>query len=106
MLLTPDDKVSLKGASDIVKRRSRQNVIFELGFFYAKLQRKTGRILLLHKGMIELPSDISGVVYVDISHGISAAGEDIRREVRDWLRGARWRSNASTTGHKAAVQRR
>lgn len=32
------------------KRRSRQNVIFELGFFYAGLERRSGRVILLHKG--------------------------------------------------------
>ena len=61
----------------------RQNVIFEMGFFLAHLGRKSGRVILLHKGPIDLPSDISGVVYVDISHGIEAAGEAIRREVQN-----------------------
>ncbi len=82
VLLTPDDKVVPSGTDD-EKRRSRQNVIFELGFFYASLERSSGRILLLHKGDVELPSDISGIVWIDISGGITAAGEDIRKEVAD-----------------------
>jgi predicted nucleotide-binding protein len=81
VLLTPDDRV-LAGATDSEKRRSRQNVIFELGFFYAALGRRAGRVLLLHRGSVELPSDIAGVVWIDISNGIEAAGEEIRREVR------------------------
>jgi predicted nucleotide-binding protein len=80
VLLTPDDKVIASGTND-EKRRSRQNVIFELGFFYASLERSSGRVLLLHKGEVELPSDISGIVWIDISKGIAEAGEEIRREV-------------------------
>jgi CheY-like chemotaxis protein len=80
VLLTPDDKVVSSGTND-EKRRSRQNVIFELGFFYGMLERQSGRVLLLHKGPIELPSDLSGIVWIDISEGILAAGEEIRKEV-------------------------
>ncbi len=79
-LLTPDDKVVPRGTND-EKRRSRQNVIFELGFFYGALERRSGRVLVLHRGDTELPSDISGIVWIDISAGIAAAGEDIRKEV-------------------------
>ena len=79
ILLTPDDKAISVGSND-EKRRSRQNVIFELGFFCGALERRSGRILLLHKGLIELPSDISGVVWIDISNGIAAAGEEMRKE--------------------------
>lgn len=80
VLLTPDDSgVSL--ATDDDKRRARQNVVFELGFFYAQMGRKTGRVIALRKGPIELPSDIQGIIWIDIPHGIKAAGEDIRKEV-------------------------
>jgi predicted nucleotide-binding protein len=80
VLLTPDDRAIAHGTND-EKRRSRQNVIFELGFFYAALERASGRVLLLHKGDVELPSDISGIVWVDITNGIAAAGEEIRKEL-------------------------
>lgn len=80
VLLTPDDKAISTDSND-EKRRSRQNVIFELGFFYGALDRRSGRILLLHKGDVELPSDISGVIWIDISKGIHAAGEEIRKEL-------------------------
>ncbi len=80
VLLTPDDKVIGSGSGDD-KTRSRQNVIFELGFFYGALGRRSGRILLLHKGPVELPSDINGITWIAIDKGISAAGEEIRREV-------------------------
>jgi CheY-like chemotaxis protein len=84
VLLTPDDKVIGSGSSE-EKRRSRQNVIFELGFFYGALERRSGRILLLHKGPVDLPSDTSGIVWIDINNGIAAAGEEIRKEVASLL---------------------
>jgi predicted nucleotide-binding protein len=46
-----------------------------------KLGRKSGRIILLHKGPIEIPSDIIGIEYIDITNGIKSAGEGIRREL-------------------------
>jgi CheY-like chemotaxis protein len=80
VLMTPDDIAKGKeGKSD--KRRSRQNVVFELGFFYGQFGRKKGKTLVLHKGSLELPSDIQGITWIDISHGVKAAGEDIRREL-------------------------
>lgn len=85
VLLTPDDKVYASEATNDQKRRARQNVILEMGYFLGKLGRKGGRVILLYKGEIELPSDISGLVYIDISNGIEAAGEEIRREVDDFL---------------------
>jgi CheY-like chemotaxis protein len=81
VLLTPDDHAQGSEKSNEAKRRARQNVIFEMGFFFGKLQRKKGRILLLYKEPLELPSDISGIIYVDISNGIESAGEHIRKEL-------------------------
>jgi predicted nucleotide-binding protein len=85
VLLTPDDVGATSSNVGGSRPRSRQNVIFEMGFFLAKLQRTSGRVILLHKGELELPSDISGVVYIDISDGIEAVGEGIRRELASWL---------------------
>ena len=82
VLFTPDDKVADPNDSDTQKRRARQNVILELGFFLGKLGRESGRILLLHKGRVEIPSDIIGIEYIDITNGIESAGEQIRRELR------------------------
>jgi len=82
VLLTPDDKVVSVDSSNDEKRRARQNVIFELGFFLGILGRLSGRVFLLHKGPIELPSDLSGIVYIDMSRGIDAAGEQIRKELQ------------------------
>lgn len=80
VLLSPDDPTFDPKKND-ERRRARQNVVFELGFFYGLLGRHEGRVIALRKGDVEMPSDIQGVVWIDISNGIRAAGEDIRREV-------------------------
>ena len=61
VLLTPDDVGSLKGNENDLRPRARQNVIFELGFFFGKLGRN--RVCALTKDDVEIPSDYAGVVY-------------------------------------------
>jgi predicted nucleotide-binding protein len=56
-----------------------------MGYFLAKLQRNKGRVILLYKGEIELPTDIQGLAYIDVSDGIDASGVQIQRELQDWL---------------------
>jgi CheY-like chemotaxis protein len=82
VLLTPDDRVASASDSNAEKRRARQNVILELGFFLGLFGRETGRVFLLHRGGLDIPSDLGGVLYVDITNGIDAAGEEIRRELK------------------------
>lgn len=81
VLLTPDDTVVDPADPDDQKRRARQNVIFELGFFYGQFHRTSGRIVVLYKGSVELPTDIHGIAWVGIDGGVKAAGEDIRKEL-------------------------
>ncbi|WP_312865064.1 TIR domain-containing protein [Rhizobium leguminosarum] len=45
-------------------QRARQNVIFERGYFAGKLGR--GRVCLLRKGEVEIPSDLFGIIYTDM----------------------------------------
>lgn len=61
-ILTPDDIGALASDSDANKTRARQNVIFEIGYFAGKMGREN--IALLNKGTEELPSDLSGMVYI------------------------------------------
>lgn len=83
VLLTPDDRhVDPTGAET---KRARQNVIFELGYFLAQLGRHRGRVIVLAKQPIEIPSDITGLGMIDISPGLAAADAQIRRELMDWL---------------------
>lgn len=75
VLLTPDD------FNEENQARARQNVIFELGYFIGKMGRKSGRVILLSKGNLDIPSDLSGILRIDIGQGIRVAGEDIRKAV-------------------------
>jgi predicted nucleotide-binding protein len=81
VLATRDDLGRLAAPGSEDKPRSRQNVILELGYFLGKLKRSSGRVILLYERGLELPSDISGVVYIDISKGIDSAEDEIRREL-------------------------
>jgi predicted nucleotide-binding protein len=81
VLLTPDDTGQVAGQAASTHSRARQNVIFELGYFYGLMRRQSGRIVLLYKGALEIPSDLTGIAYIDITNGIEAAGEDIRRNL-------------------------
>lgn len=67
VLLTPDDEGRKAAEGEIVKPRARQNVILELGYFVGRLGRK--RVLALHSGALELPSDYLGVVFVSLDPG-------------------------------------
>lgn len=80
VLISPDDKTFELKTND-EKRRARQNVIFELGFFYGLIGRHEGRVIVLKKGEVELPSDIQGIAWINVDGGIRANGENIRREV-------------------------
>ncbi|GMK49140.1 hypothetical protein PghCCS26_62700 [Paenibacillus glycanilyticus] len=85
VLLTPDDMGHAKASPDSAKYRARQNVVFEWGYFMAKLGRKN--VIALLKGDVELLSDIQGILYTPmddndawkykIAKEMKAAGFDI-----------------------------
>jgi predicted nucleotide-binding protein len=60
VLLTGDDEGRKIGSVDL-QPRGRQNVIFELGFFFGMLGRN--RVMVLVDEGVEHPSDVSGLVY-------------------------------------------
>lgn len=62
VLLSPDDVGKLDGSANDEQKRARQNVLFELGYFVGKLGR--GKVCLLKRGDLEMPSDLAGVEYV------------------------------------------
>jgi len=64
VLLTPDDVGAAASASADLRPRARQNVVLELGYFAGRLGR--AKVCALHKGALELPSDVIGVVYVPL----------------------------------------
>lgn len=67
VLYTPCDIGCIVGEK-VTKPRARQNVVFEHGYLIGKLGRHN--VCALVKGDVEIPNDISGVVYVPLdSHG-------------------------------------
>jgi CheY-like chemotaxis protein len=67
VILTPDDTAFLRGRDANACFRARQNVILELGYFFAKLGRK--KVCALHKAQVEIPSDIHGVLCIPMDEG-------------------------------------
>lgn len=65
VLYTPCDEGRSKN-ENCTKNRARQNVVFEHGYLIGKLGRN--RVCALVKGDIEIPGDISGVVYVPMDN--------------------------------------
>ena len=64
VLCTRDDVGALASEQDNYKKRPRQNVLLEWGFFLGKIGRD--RVCALVKGGVEIPSDYSGVVYIEM----------------------------------------
>jgi len=64
VLLTADDVGGVKGSPD-QRLRARQNVVFEFGYFIGKLGR--GRVVALYESEVELPSDVMGMLYTELS---------------------------------------
>lgn len=79
VLLTPDDLGASKDDRDNVRPRARQNVILELGFFVGQLGRE--RVCALHRGNVEIPSDFSGILWVQIDPK-GAWRYDLAREMK------------------------
>ena len=66
VIYTPCDFGGLQGEKEC-KSRARQNVIFEHGYLIAKLSR--AKVCALVKNEVEIPSDISGMVYEHFDNG-------------------------------------
>lgn len=64
-LFTSDDIGKAKN-EDADKPRARQNVVLETGYFMGKLGRD--HVVILSDDGIEMPSDLSGVVYTNTSN--------------------------------------
>jgi hypothetical protein len=85
VLLTPDDE-GRKKDSGALNLRPRQNVVFELGYFFAQVGRH--KVCALYVPGVELPSDIHGLLYIPLDESggwkyqlqkeLNAAGVPIR----------------------------
>jgi predicted nucleotide-binding protein len=62
VLYTPCDKGYENGNENKLQSRARQNVVFEHGYLIGKIGRQN--VCALVKGDLEIPNDISGVVFV------------------------------------------
>ena len=67
VLYTACDVGGIKTDLDNLKPRARQNVVFEHGFLMGKIGREN--VVALVKGNVEIPNDISGVVYESMDEG-------------------------------------
>lgn len=79
ILYTPCDIGGKNSKEPVLKSRARQNVIFEHGFLIGKIGRSN--VCALVKGEVEIPNDISGVVYVDMDNG-DAWSYSVARELK------------------------
>jgi predicted nucleotide-binding protein len=92
VILTPDDVGMEKEAYEKIVAdpsdqqssglcyRARQNVILELGYFVGKIGRN--KVCCLHKGNVELPSDIHGVIYKKFIESVDECYKPIIDELR------------------------
>jgi len=93
VILTPDDiggprhkydkylrRIDIRAIEDF-RERARQNVILEFGYFIGKLGRD--RVCCLHKGNVELPSDMHGIVYIPFKESVEEARDMIIKELRE-----------------------
>jgi len=63
----------------VLKARARQNVIFEMGYFWGLLKRK--RVFCFLKGDVEKPSDIEGIVYIPFGKSMREVHGKIIKEL-------------------------
>lgn len=86
ILLTPDDvgmtvsEYQKEEANRKVEFRARQNVIFEFGYFAAKLGRRN--VCCVYKEGVMLPNDISGLLYKKVNNTIDSIGYEIIKELK------------------------
>ena len=67
VLLTGDDVGAPRNSAGDLKPRARQNAVLELGYFLGTLGRT--HVCALREDGVEVPSDLSGVLYVPLDAG-------------------------------------
>jgi len=101
VILTPDDTTSSKfdevlekldseeeieiqiqkdSFRSMIKKRARQNVILEFGYFMGKLNRD--KVCCLLKGDVERPSDMHGIVYIPFKESVNEVIDKIAKELK------------------------
>jgi len=86
ILLTPDD-VAYPTSDDAKpdhdrkkENRARQNVLFEFGYFVAKLGRN--RTCCIYKEGVTIPTDLSGLVYKQVGSSVEEAAFSILKDLK------------------------
>jgi predicted nucleotide-binding protein len=77
VIFSPDDVGGID--NDHLAPRARQNVVFECGYLMAKLGRR--RVVCLQKHDTEIPSDLHGIVRIDVAGDLKDAIVPLRREL-------------------------
>ncbi|MBL7900750.1 MAG: nucleotide-binding protein [Bacteroidia bacterium] len=86
ILLTPDEIAYTIDQENVIEEerkkefRARPNVIFEFGYFVAKLGRN--RVCALHKGAVSIPTDLSGFIYKKVDSSIEEIGFSLIKELK------------------------
>lgn len=78
-IYSSDDRTWYRGKKT---NKPRDNVIFEHGLFSGKLGRYNS--IIIKYGNVDIPTDLSGITYIDFSEGKKAQGEI---NLRQWLLG-------------------
>lgn len=97
-LLTADDVGRSASATDDHKR-VRQNVVFEMGFFFGALGR--ARVAVLYEEGVELPSDMQGLVYIPLDPA-GAWKMRLAQEVSELKIPVEWSLSARANGSAGA----
>ena len=86
ILLTPDEVAYLAADEEkpdngrTKELRARPNVIFEFGYFVGRLGRS--RTCCLYTGGVELPSDVSGMIYKKFNSSIEEVAYSIIKDLK------------------------
>jgi len=79
VILSADDEGRGRDGEQLFPR-GRQNVVFEMGFFFGALGRQ--RVAVLYEEGVELPSDVAGLVYIPLDRS-GAWKTALARELKD-----------------------
>ena len=79
VLYTPCDIGGKRAQTLNLKSRARQNVVFEHGYLIAKLDRT--HVMAFVKGDIETPTDISGILYINLDSN-SRWKSELKKELK------------------------
>ncbi len=79
VLLTPDDCGGKENCE--LRPRARQNVIWEWGYMVGRLGREN--VCCFYREGVELPSDLEGIVTINVNDGLDNKLEEIRKELKE-----------------------